>query len=102
MAGFPHRYLNSYIARLIARGHKVAVVEQLEDARKVKRLVRRDVVRVVTPGTVMEDALLQDRAENFLVAIAAEPALRQSAPTPPSRSATRCSSTSVVGFINRV
>jgi DNA mismatch repair protein MutS len=72
MCGVPHQHVVSYIARLIDGGHKVAVVEQLEDARKVKRLVRRDVVRVITPGTVVEDALLRETSDNYLVALNVE------------------------------
>jgi DNA mismatch repair protein MutS len=68
MCGIPHHRLNTYLARLIQRGHKVAIVEQLEDARKTKRLVKRDVVRVITPGTVVEDALLHEN-ESLLVGI---------------------------------
>ena len=70
MCGVPYRTVTSYIARLIERGHKVALVEQLEDARKAKGLVKRDVVRVITPGTVVEEALLQQKAENYLAALA--------------------------------
>ncbi len=73
MAGVPAHHVTSYIGRLIAKGYKVAVVEQLEDPKKVKRLVKRDVVRVITPGTVVEEALLRDRLENYLVAIAPAP-----------------------------
>jgi len=70
MCGIPYRQLTAYLAKLLARGHKVAIAEQMEDARKVRRLVRRDVVRVITPGTVVEEALLEDKAPNFLVALA--------------------------------
>ncbi|WP_322798625.1 DNA mismatch repair protein MutS [Thermoflexus sp.] len=73
MAGVPAHHVDSYIGRLIAKGYKVAVVEQLEDPKKVKRLVKRDVVRVITPGTVVEEALLRDRLENYLAAIAPSP-----------------------------
>src|SRR5512137_2277515 len=69
MAGVPHHHVQSYIAKLIERGYKVALVEQLEDPKKVKKLVKRDVVRVITPGTVVEDALLRARSENYLAAI---------------------------------
>ncbi len=69
MAGVPHHHVQSYIAKLIDKGYKVAVVEQLEDPKKVKRLVKRDVIRVITPGTVVEDALLQAKNENYLAAI---------------------------------
>lgn len=69
MCGIPHHRLNGYVARLIDHGHKVAIAEQLEDARKTKGLVRRDVVRVITPGTVIEDALLRDGEENLLAVL---------------------------------
>ena len=72
MCGFPHHQLTPYLGKLLARGYKVAVVEQMEDARKAKRLVRREVVRVITPGTVVEDALLQAKAQNFLAAVVRE------------------------------
>ncbi|MBI3941938.1 MAG: DNA mismatch repair protein MutS, partial [Chloroflexi bacterium] len=69
MCGVPHQHVTSYIGKLIDRGYKVAVVEQTEDPKKVKRLVRREVVRVITPGTVVEDALLRGKSENYLAAI---------------------------------
>ncbi len=72
MCGVPHHTVTSYIARLIERGYKVALVEQLEDARRVKRLVQRDVVRVITPGTVVEEALLREKADNYLAAVVRE------------------------------
>jgi len=70
MCGVPYRQLTTYVAKLLALGHKVAIAEQLEEPRKVRRLVRRDVVRVITPGTVVEEALLEEKAQNFLVALA--------------------------------
>lgn len=69
MAGVPHHHVQAYIAKLIDRGYKIALVEQLEDPKKVKRLVKRDVIRVITPGTVVEDALLRAKSENYLAAI---------------------------------
>lgn len=69
MAGVPHHHAQGYIAKLIEKGYKVALVEQLEDPKKVKRLVKRDVVRVITPGTVVEDALLKSKSQNYLAAI---------------------------------
>jgi DNA mismatch repair protein MutS len=69
MCGVPYRSVTSYVARLLERGHKVAIAEQLEDARRVKGLVRRDVVRIITPGTIVEDALLPDNAQNLLAAL---------------------------------
>ncbi len=69
MCGIPHHRLNGYLARLIKLGFKVAIVEQLEDARRAKGLVKRDVVRVITPGTVVEEALLRDYEERLLVGV---------------------------------
>jgi DNA mismatch repair protein MutS len=69
MAGVPHHHVQSYIAKLIDRGYKVALVEQLEDPKKTKKLVKRDVVRIITPGTVVEDALLRAKSENYLASI---------------------------------
>lgn len=71
MAGVPHHHVQAYIAKLIDKGFKVALVEQLEDPKKVKRLVKRDVVRIITPGTVVEDALLKSKSDNYLAAISA-------------------------------
>jgi DNA mismatch repair protein MutS len=70
MCGVPYRQLTTYVARLLALGHKVAIAEQLEDASQARGLIRRDVVRVVTPGTVVEEALLADKTQNFMVALA--------------------------------
>lgn len=72
MCGVPYRTVIGYVARLLERGHKVAIAEQMEDARRARGLVRRDVVRVITPGTIVEDALLPDKAQNLLAAIAVE------------------------------
>ncbi|MCI0787095.1 MAG: DNA mismatch repair protein MutS [Chloroflexi bacterium] len=72
MAGVPAHALESYLARLIQRGHKVAICEQLTDPAASKGLVERDVVRVVTPGTVLEPALLDQKANNFLGAVVEE------------------------------
>ncbi len=69
MAGVPHHHVQAYIAKLIDKGYKIALVEQLEDPKKVKRLVKRDVIRVITPGTVVEDALLRAKSDNYLAAI---------------------------------
>ena len=70
MCGIPHHQLTTYVAKLIEKGHKVAIAEQMEDPSKVRRLVKREVVRVITPGTVIEEGLLPEKEENFLVAIA--------------------------------
>ena len=69
MAGVPAHSLESYLARLIKKGHKVAICEQLTDPAASKGLVERDVVRVVTPGTVLESSLLDQNANNYLAAV---------------------------------
>ncbi len=70
MAGFPHHQLESYLGKLIAAGMRAAVCEQVEDPKLAKGLVRREVTRIVTPGTVTDDALLDPRESNFLAAVA--------------------------------
>src|SRR5947209_13513511 len=69
MAGFPHPALEDYLARMVRLGLRAAVCEQVEDARLAKGLVRREVVRVVTPGTLTDDALLDPRTSNYLAAV---------------------------------
>lgn len=69
MAGVPAHSLEPYLARLIKKGHKVAICEQLTDPAKSKGLVERDVVRVVTPGTVLESSLLEQDANNYLASV---------------------------------
>ncbi|MGQ9581955.1 MAG: DNA mismatch repair protein MutS [Thermoplasmatota archaeon] len=69
MAGIPYHAAESYIARLIKKGHKVAICEQMEDPSLAKGLVRREVVRVITPGTVLEDSMLEKKAGNYLAAV---------------------------------
>src|SRR3990170_79897 len=70
MAGVPFHAVESYLRRMIAAGHKVAICEQTEDAAQAKGLVRRDVVRLMTPGTLTDDPLLDGRADNYLAAVA--------------------------------
>lgn len=70
LAGIPHHALDSYLAKLIAKGYKVAICEQMEEPGKGKRLVDRQVVRVVTPGTLVEESLLERGANNYLAAVA--------------------------------
>ncbi|MBI5653559.1 MAG: DNA mismatch repair protein MutS [Chloroflexi bacterium] len=82
MAGVPHHHVQAYIAKLIERGYKIALVEQLEDPKKVKRLVKRDVVRIITPGTVVEDALLRAKSENYLAAIVRAVGAKHASPLP--------------------
>ncbi len=68
MAGVPYHATERYVARLVAAGHRVAIMEQVEDPKLAKGLVKRRVTRVITPGTVLEDALLDARSNNYLVA----------------------------------
>ena len=70
MAGVPAHSVESYLARLIQKGHQVAICEQLTDPSVSKGLVDRDVVRVVTPGTVLESSLLEHKVNNYLAAVA--------------------------------
>lgn len=69
MCGVPVHTGESYIDRLLAKGYRVAVAEQMEDPRQVKGLVRRELTRVVTPGTVINSSLLSDSANNYIAAL---------------------------------
>ena len=69
MCGVPHHSASTYIAKLIARGHRVAICEQMEDPREAKGLVKREIVRIITPGTVIEDNMLSEMAANYLAAV---------------------------------
>jgi DNA mismatch repair protein MutS len=72
MAGFPVHALDTYLTRLIHRGHKVAICEQTSDPNLSKGLVEREVVRFVTPGTVLEPSLLEQKVNNYLAAVVEE------------------------------
>lgn len=69
MCGVPYHSCEGYIARLIEKGYKVAICEQTEDPATAKGLVKRDVIRVVTPGTVLEDSMLDESRNNYLAAL---------------------------------
>lgn len=69
MCGVPFHSCESYIARLVAKGYKVAICEQMEDPATAKGLVKRDVTRIITPGTVIESSMLDEGKNNFLCAI---------------------------------
>src|SRR6185312_2694150 len=71
MAGVPYHAAEGYLARLLKLGESVAICEQIGDPALAKGLVERKVVRVVTPGTVTDEALLEERRDNLLLAIAA-------------------------------
>jgi DNA mismatch repair protein MutS len=70
MCGVPYHAAESYIARLIQRGHRVAICDQMEDPRFAKKLVKREITRVVTPGTAMNATLMRPRENNYLAAVA--------------------------------
>jgi DNA mismatch repair protein MutS len=70
LAGIPYHALDSYMARLVAAGIKVAICDQVEDPKKARGLVKREVTEIVTPGTVMGAGLLDDRRSSYLVSVA--------------------------------
>ena len=69
MCGVPYHAVDSYIAKLIAAGEKVAICEQLSDPKTTKGMVDRDVIRVITPGTVIEDNILDEKKNNYIASI---------------------------------
>ncbi|NLL90132.1 MAG: DNA mismatch repair protein MutS, partial [Dehalococcoidales bacterium] len=69
MAGIPYHAVDDYLAKLIKRGYKVAICEQITRPGETKGIVERDVVRLVTPGTVVEPGLLEGKANNYLAAV---------------------------------
>lgn len=69
MAGVPHHSADTYIAQLVKKGYKVAICEQLEDPSSAAGIVRRDVVRVITPGTIIDGGTLEDNQNNYLAAL---------------------------------
>ena len=75
MCGVPYHSAEQYISRLIAKGFKIAICEQMEDPATAKGLVKRDVVRIITPGTLIENSMLDETQNNFLGAVCAEDGL---------------------------
>jgi len=69
MCGVPYHSCEAYIARLVAKGHKVAVCEQVENPAAAKGIVKRNIVRIITPGTVIEDTMLDEGRNNYLAAV---------------------------------
>ncbi|MDD4878083.1 MAG: DNA mismatch repair protein MutS [Candidatus Nanoarchaeia archaeon] len=69
LAGIPYHALEPYLAKLVRKGFKVAICEQMEDPKQAKGLVKRGVVRIVTPGTVMEDAMLDTKSNNYIMSL---------------------------------
>lgn len=70
LAGIPYHAIDTYLPRLINKGYKVAICEQLEDPKKAKGVVKRGVVRVVTPGTAIDSSMFSDASNNYLMAVA--------------------------------
>ncbi|MBD3308474.1 DNA mismatch repair protein MutS [candidate division KSB3 bacterium] len=77
LCGVPYHAVEGYLARLIKQGFRVAICEQVEDPKKAKGIVKREVIRVVTPGTVLDTSLLEAKENNFIVAIYAPPTAAQ-------------------------
>lgn len=72
LAGIPYHAIDSYLPKLIKKGYKVAICEQLEDPKNAKGVVKRGVVRVITPGTVIDSSLISDQSNNYLMSISCE------------------------------
>src|SRR5450631_2049926 len=69
MCGVPHHSAEGYIARLIQKGYRVALCEQMEDPKLAKKIVRREITRIITPGTATESSLLRSHENNYLTAL---------------------------------
>ena len=69
MCGVPYHAVDTYVSRLIEKGYKVAICEQLEDPKTTKGMVKRDVIRIVTPGTVIESNMLDEKKNNYIMSI---------------------------------
>lgn len=69
MCGIPHHAVNTYIPKLVEKGYKVAICEQLEDPKEAKGIVKRDVVKIVTPGTITELTMLDEKKNNYIASI---------------------------------
>ena len=69
MCGIPFHSADGYIAKLVEKGYKVAICEQVEDPKQAKGIVKRDVIRVVTPGTVLDNTVLDETKNNYILCI---------------------------------
>ena len=69
MCGVPFHAVDSYVSKLIEKGYKVAICEQLEDPKLTKGMVKRDVVRIITPGTVIESNMLDEKKNNYIMSV---------------------------------
>lgn len=72
LAGIPYHAVDSYLPRLIKKGYKVAICEQLEDPKQAKGVVKRGVIRVITPGTAIDSSLVTDQSNNYLMSVSGE------------------------------
>ena len=72
MCGIPFHAINTYIPKMVEKGYKVAICEQVEDAKNAKGLVKRDVVKIITPGTITDNTMLDDKKNNYISAITKE------------------------------
>jgi len=72
LAGVPYHSLDAYLAKLVRAGHKVVICDQVEDPKMAKGLVKREITRIITPGTVIEPSMLDETANNFLAAVLEE------------------------------
>ena len=69
MCGVPHHAVNNYIARLISKGHKVAICDQVENPKQAAGIVKREVTKIITPGTILDDTMLDEGKNNYLAAV---------------------------------
>ncbi|MBQ5587269.1 MAG: DNA mismatch repair protein MutS, partial [Selenomonadales bacterium] len=69
MCGVPYHAAENYIARLVQKGYKIAICEQTEDPKAVKGIVKREVIKIISPGTVLSDSMLTDSGNNYLAVI---------------------------------
>ena len=69
LAGFPHHALDTYLTKMIKAGYRVAICEQIEDPKRAKTIVKRDIVEIVTPGTTFSDELLESKRNNYLISL---------------------------------
>ena len=69
LAGIPYHAIDSYLPKLVNKGYKVAICEQLEDPKKAKGIVKRGVVRIVSPGTIVENNMLDSKSNNYIMSL---------------------------------
>ena len=72
MCGVPFHSADTYISKLISKGYKVAICEQVEDPKLAKGIVKRDVIRVITPGTIIDNSALDEKKNNYIMCIYAD------------------------------